>query len=131
MTAVLAIRGQKMEMIARDAEGACKPRRPQAHQSSVDVGRDELALRFRGVDQPRSRPRRIHRASPHALEASVQPKSVEDIAGATRLVAARFKVLEAGDRRDRAFRVWLEPGHDGKRSAGIARRLRDAPGALN
>src|SRR5262245_57479555 len=81
VSAMLAVGGQKMEVIAGHAEGARKTRRPQTDQGSLDIQECEFALRFGGVDQPRARLWRIHRAAPHSLEAAIESHRVENVAG--------------------------------------------------
>src|ERR1700748_2554854 len=41
----------EMEVISRNTEGTRKAGRPQSHQSSGNIAKVELALRFGGVDQ--------------------------------------------------------------------------------
>jgi hypothetical protein len=88
-------------------------------------------LRFGGLNQPRSRSRLIDSAGSHPLEAPIEPKGVEDVAGTAELVTACFEIPEAAHRRDRNFCFRLEPGNDGKRSAGVASCLHYPPRALN
>jgi RNA polymerase-interacting CarD/CdnL/TRCF family regulator len=47
-----------------------------------------------GVDQARSRLRRIYRASPHLFEVPIEPKRIEDVAGTAELITSRLEFSE-------------------------------------
>jgi hypothetical protein len=89
---VLSVGGKEMEVIAGDAKSACEPRRPQTDKAPVNMGECELALRLGGVDQPRSRLRRIYRAGPHSFEVPIEPKSIEYVAGTAELITSRLEI---------------------------------------
>ena len=131
VTAMLAVTGKKVEVVASDAEGTGKSRRPKADEGAADIFEGKLALRFGGLYQPGSLPRRIDRARPHPAEPSIEPQCVENVAGTAEFVAARFKILETAHRSDRNVRVRLEPCHDSKWGASVERSLRNSPAALN
>src|SRR4051812_17603774 len=91
MSTVLSVGGKEMEVIAGDAESACESRRPQADKAPIDMGEYELALRLGGVDQPRSRLRRIYRAGLHPFEVPIEAKGIEDVAGTAELITSRLE----------------------------------------
>ena len=87
---MLAVGRQEMKMIARDAERARKPGRPQPYKSPLKVGEGKFALCLRSVDQSRPCSWRIDSPCAHTLEPAVEPKCVKDVARAPERVAACF-----------------------------------------
>jgi hypothetical protein len=106
-------------MIARDAESTRKPGRPQPYKRPLTVSEGKFALCLRSADQSHSHLRRIDSPGAHTLEEAVEPKCVEDIAGALAWVAACFQVFETPDGAGRNIDARVEPGDDRKRRACV------------
>ena len=90
VASMLTVGRQEMKMIPRDAERTRKPGRPQPYKYPFEIGEGKFALCLRSVDQPHPRLRWIDSAGAHTLESAVEPKRVEDVAGAPERVAACF-----------------------------------------
>src|ERR1700677_2775592 len=131
VSAMLAIIGQKVEMITGNAEGAGEDGRPKSDQRPGDVLEDELRLCLRSVDQARAGAGRVDGTGSHAIEVPIKPNRVEDVPGLSVLSALCFQFFEASHMRRQGIDVRLEPRHDCKGSPSIGGCCRHAPGALD
>jgi hypothetical protein len=94
MTALRAVFGKEVEVIARDVEGARKLWSPESHEGSIDIRKIEFRLLSRSLGERKSIELRVHGASVDMREVAIDAEGVKEIIRITVLVADGGDFLE-------------------------------------